>query len=183
MPRSTVFNPQDAFTSKINKYLGFCCNKRGIKTMFVLIFFQLLVNRGLGNKLLSQQSDQICTLFANSHLKNRMKQSVQKIESLHRKTQWCEITHFRIGSSKEKTKSKYLMLQIVHNAKQSIFKWIKLRPQMRGVPKYNQKHTKLIPKSNQKSCGAQGSSDILKHWKLNVQKQSEKYSLKMFTGT
>lgn len=87
MPRSTVLNPQDAFTSKINKYLGFCWNKHGTKTMFVLKFFQLLINRGLGNKLLSQQSDPICTLFANSHLKNRMKQSVQKIESLHRKTQ------------------------------------------------------------------------------------------------
>lgn len=56
------------------------------------------------------------------------------------------------------------MLQIVHNAKQSIFKRIKLRPQMCGVPKYNQKHTKLIPKSNQKSwsSGLKRQSKTLK---------------------
>lgn len=42
------------------------------------------------------------------------------------------------------------MLQIVYNAKQSIFKRVKLRTQMCMVPKYNQKHIKLISISNQK---------------------------------
>lgn len=39
--------------------------------MFILNFLQLLMNRGLENKILSLQSDQFCTLFANSPLKKK----------------------------------------------------------------------------------------------------------------
>jgi len=60
-------------------------------------------------------------------------------------------THFRTGSSTEKTQIQIpLLQQVVYNAKQPIFKRIKFRTQKCVVPKYDQEHIELIPKANQK---------------------------------